>query len=478
MDAEKNVTKVQPPVKKKREFPNTWLIIAVMVAIVAVLSWVVPAGSYDYEKVDVNGTMRNVAIDGTYHSIDKAETHPTGFLGTFSALYDGCVSAADIVFVVMCCAGTFGVMVKTGAFHAGIGVIMRKVGKKAVVVVPILMVVFGLGGSMFGMLSEFYGFYPLVVGLGVAMGYDAMFGFAIIALGEFMGFMGATLNPYTVAIQQSVAGVQLYSGLGYRWLCFVVFMAASAAFLLRYGAKVAKDPTKSLVYGRESIHSFKVDDLNAYPFDWRAALILVDLLVTLVILMIGLLKRGWGYSELCGLFLIMSMVGALIMGWGPNKYIHEFVECIKNVIWGALLAGLAKGIMVVMNNAQIIDTIIYGLSNILRGAPEWLSAQLMLLVQTLLNFPINSGSGQAVVTMPIMAPLADALGLSRQVACLACQFGDGLSNLLWPTGSIVIICGLGDIPYEKWLRWFMPLFGILYVLQMILLQVAVMIGFQ
>ena len=215
--------------KKKRAFPNTWIIIAAMVAIVAILSWIVPSGSYDYEQVDVNGTMRNVAIDGTYHVVDKSETKPTGFLGVFAALYSGCVSAADIVFVIMCCSGTFGVMVKTGAFHAGIGAVMRKVGKKALIMVPILMIVFGLGGSVFGMLSEFYGFYPLIVGLGVAMGYDAMFGFAIIALGEYIGFMGATLNPYTVAVAQSVSGVPLYSGTAFRFVCFFIFMAISAA---------------------------------------------------------------------------------------------------------------------------------------------------------------------------------------------------------------------------------------------------------
>lgn len=463
--------------KKKRAFPNTWIIIAAMVAIVAILSWIVPSGSYDYEQVDVNGTMRNVAIDGTYHVVDKSETKPTGFLGVFAALYSGCVSAADIIFVIMCCSGTFGVMVKTGAFHAGIGAVMRKVGKKALIMVPILMTVFGLGGSVFGMLSEFYGFYPLIVGLGVAMGYDAMFGFAIIALGEYIGFMGATLNPYTVAVAQSVSGVPLYSGTSFRFVCFFIFMAISAAYVIRYAVKVRSNPMLSPVYGRPCIHAFSSEDLDQYKMDWRSALILIDLLVTLVVLMLGLMKWGWGYKELCGLFLIMSMVGALLAGWGPNKYVAEFVTCVKNVVWGALLAGLAKGIMIVMQDAQIIDTIVYALSNLLKEAPQWLSAQLMLLVQTLINFPVNSGSGQAVVTMPIMAPLADALGMSRQLACLAFQFGDGLSNLLWPTGGIVIVCGLADIPYEKWLKWFMPLFGILYVVQMILLFVAGIIGY-
>lgn len=463
--------------KKKMAFPNTWIIIAAMVAIVAILTWIVPPGAYDYESIDVNGTMRNVAIDGSYHRIDPAEANPTGFLGVFSALYSGCVSAADIIFVILCCSGTFGVMVKTGAFHAGIGSVVGKFGKKSLIMVPVLMIAFGVGGSAFGMLSEFYGFYPLIVGLGIALGYDAMFGFAIIALGEYIGFMGATLNPYTVAVAQSVSGVPLYSGTPFRVVCFFVFIAIAAIYLIRYGMKIQKDPTKSVVYGRPCIHSFSSDDLSQYKVDGKVVLVLLDLLVTLVVLMLGLMKWSWGYKELCGLFIIMSIFAAAVYRWNPNEYVDVFVSCARNVLWGAMLAGLAKGIMVVMTDGQIIDTIIYSLAGLLKHLPPSISAQVMLVVQTLVNFPVNSGSGQAVVMMPIMAPLADTLDLSRQVACLAFQFGDGLSNLLWPTGGIVIVCGLADIPYQTWLKWFMPLFGILFVAQMVLLEVAVLIGF-
>lgn len=467
-------------VKKKFEFPNTWIIIAVMVAITAILSWVVPSGCYDYQKVDINGKMRSIAIDGTFHFIAKTaeDVKTTGFLATFGALYKGCVNAADIVFVMIFCSGTFGVMVKTGAFHAGIGSVLKKFGNKSLWIVPILMVLFGIGGSAFGMLSEFYGFYPLMVGLGIALGYDAMFGFAILALGEYIGFMAATLNPYTVAIAQSISGLPLYSATPFRVVCFVVFMAASAAYLIRYGIKYQKDPTISPVYGLESPHAFTSDALDEYKFDARTALVLLDLVVTLIILMIGLMNWKWDYPELCGLFVIMSIVAAAIMGWSPNKYCDVFTASAKAILWGAMLTGLAKGIMVVMKDAQIIDTIIYALTNLLKGAPTWISAQLMLFVQTLINFPVSSGSGQAAVTMPIMAPLADNLGISRQIACLAFQFGDGLSNLLWPTGGCVIICGIAGIPYEKWLKWFIPLCGILYLLQMVMLQIAIIIGLE
>lgn len=462
--------------KKKLAMPDTWLIVFAIIVVMAILTWVVPSGAYEYETIDVNGTSRSVAIAGTYHTIDKAETSPTNFLGVFAALYQGCVSAADIIFVILTCAATFGVMVKTGAFHAGIGKVMQKIGDREKLLIPILMIIFSLGGSVFGMLSEFYGFYPLVIGIAVAIGYDAMVGFAILALGEYIGFMAATLNPYTVAVAQSIAGVELYSGLGFRVACLVVFMAISIAYVMRYAAKIKKNPELSVMKGEVCIHSFKREDLDKYTFSLRHGLILLDVLVTLIVLMLGLMKWGWGYKELCGLFIIMSAVAAVISGWSPNTYCKEMLAGMKGVLWGCTLTGLAKGIVVIMESAKIMDTIIYALSQLLQNAPSAISAQLMLLVQTIINFFVSSGSGQAAVTMPIMAPLADALGISRQVACLAFQFGDGLSNLLWPTCGIVIICGLGDIDYYRWLKWFAKLFVILLVAQMAFIEIAVLMG--
>ena len=462
--------------KKKFKMPDTWIVVFFMVVIVAILSWIIPAGSYDYHEVEINGTIRNLAIDGSYHVIDKAETSPTGFLGVFSALYSGCVGAASTIFMVLCCCSCFRIMVRTGAFHAGIGSIMKRLGKKGLVIVVLLMIIFGLCGSMFGMLSELFGFYPLIVGLGVALGYDAMFGFAILALGEYIGFTAGTLNPYNVAISQGISEVPMYSNLPYRWLCFVVLMGISMDYLLWYGAKIRKDPTRSIVYGRPCIHSFSDGDLDQYKMTPKYALILLDLAVVLVVLMVGLLKYGWGNEQLCGLFILMSIIGALISGWSGQKYVDEFVEGVKGMAWGALIAGLSYGIMVVMNNAMITDTIIYYLAELLKHAPSAISAQMILLAQTVINLPISSATGQAAVTMPIMAPLADALNVTRDTACLAFQFGDGLSNLLWPTSNIVVVCGLADIPYEKWIKWFLPLFFLLLVAQMVLVGGAVVLG--
>lgn len=463
--------------KKKFVMPDTLIIVAAVVLVMAILSWVVPSGTYDYVEQTINGTVRQVAVDGTYHIVPKSEVSPTGFLGLFGAFYRGCVDAADIIFVILCCCGTFGIMVKTGAFHSGIGSLLKRLGGKGLLLVPILMYLFGMGGSVFGMASEFYGFYPLIIGLGIAMGYDAMFGFAILTCGEFIGFMGATMNPYTVGIAQSISGLPIYSGTGYRIICFLVFQTIAILYVLRYAKRLDKDPKLSVVYGEKSIHEFSDGDLSEYKFTKSDALVILDIIVVLIVLMLGLMRWDWGYAELCGLFLIMSMVAAAVKKWSPNKWCAEFIDSAKTVMWGVILTGVAKGIMVVMQDAMIMDTVIFHLSNLLKNAPSAISAQLMLIVQTLINFFIPSGSGQAVATMPIMAQLADMIGVSRQTAVLAFQFGDGLSNILWPTSDIVIICGLSGIKLEKWYKWFVPLFVILLLAQMVMLGIATAIGY-
>lgn len=463
--------------KKKFVMPDSLIIVAAVVLLVAILSWVIPSGTYDYQEMDVNGTIRNVAIDGTYHEIDKSEATPTTVLGFFGSFYRGCVEAADVIFVIFCCCGTFGILVKTGAIHAGIGTALRKLGNKEILLIPIMMLIFGLGGSVFGMLSEFYGFYPLIVGMGIALGYDAMLGFAIICLGEFVGFMGATLNPYSVGVAQAIAEVELYSGTGYRVICFIVFMAISIFYVMRYGAKIKKNPQLSVMEGEKSIHAFERGELNQYNFTKKDALILLDVLIILIILMYGLMNLGWSYPQLCGLFLIMSMVAGLICKWSPNKWCNEFIDSAKTVVWGCILTGVAKGIIVVMDDAMIIDTVIFYLSNLLKNAPEFLSAQLMLIVQTIISILVPSATGQAATTMPIMAQLADIIGVSRQTSVLAFQFGAALTDMYAPTASIVVVCGLGGISLQKWYKWFTPLFFILLISQMIMLGIAVAIGY-
>lgn len=463
-------------VRQHRQRLNTWIVVFGVIAVTALLSWIIPPGAFDYQKIDVNGTMRSVAVAGSYHRIDPSLAHPAGLLGLFSSLYEGLLSAADIFFSILICAATFSVMVKTGAFQAGIGRVLKKLGNMELVLFAVLMLIFGVGGSALGMLSEFYGFYPLMIGLAVAMGYDAMTGFAVLAVGEFVGFMASTLNPYTVAVAQSIAQVRLYSGLGFRALCFAVFMALSIAYVLRYAARVKRDPSRSVMQGIPCMHAAGGASAEDLPFTRRHGLVMLDLAVTIAVFIWGVVTRNWSYKEICGLFIIMAAAAAFLSGWSANRLCQELLSGAQNVLWGCILTGLSKSVMVVMSNARIMDTIINFLAEMLKNAPSALFIQLMLLVQTLMNFLISSCAGQAAVTLPIMAPLADMLGLSRQAACLAFQFGDGLSNLLWPTANIVIICGMGDIRYDVWLKWFGKLFLILYAAQAVMLQIAVVTG--
>lgn len=241
--------------------------------------------------------------------------------------------------------------------------------------------------------------------------------------------------------------------------------------------KIEKNPKLSAVYDEKSIHEFSEGDLESYSFSKSDAVVILDMIITLVILMIGLMKWEWDYPQLCGLFLIMSMVAAGVKKWTPNKWCSEFIDSAKTVVWGCILTGVAKAIVVVMGDAMIMDTVIYNLSNLLKSAPRGISAGLMLIVQTFINFFIPSGSGQAVASMPIMSQLSDIIGVSRQTAVLAFQFGDGLSNIFWPTADIVIICGLGGIKLEKWYKWFTPLFLILLAAQLVMIEIAVFIGY-
>ena len=461
---------------KKFKMPDTWIIVFAMVAIVSVLSWIIPPGTYQYETVEINGSMRNLAIEGSFEYLGEGAGKPTGLLGVFSALYRGCVNTASTIFMVFTCCATFRIMVQTGAFHAGIGVLLKKLGKSGPILIIVMMIIFGLGGSVFGMLSEFFGFYPLVVGLAIALGYDAMTGMAILALGAYVGFAAGTLNPYNVMISQGIAQVEMFSNLWYRWVCFAVMVGICIIYVLRYALKVKKDPSKSIVYGLKNMHSFSEGDMDQYKLDKKTILVLIDLLVTLCILAVGLLKYGWGNNQLCGLFIGMSIFAAVVSGWSSDKYVAEFCEGVKGMAWGALIAGIAGGIMVVMNDALIIDTIIHYLAELLKSAPNQISAQLMLVVQTLINLPICSSTGQAAVTMPIMAPLGDALNISRDATCLIYQLASGLTDLVYPVSNIVIVCGLCDIKYETWLKWVMPLVGILFVAEMGLVSVFLMLG--
>jgi len=460
----------------KMKVPHTYVIIFFIVIIMSILTWIIPPGTFDYESVDVNGTMRNLVVPGSYHPIDRADAKPTTIISFASSFHKGAIAASEVVMLIFLVNGAFHIVIQTGAFNALLGTLLRRFYGKEKILVIIIFMIFALCGSLFGMLNEFNGFYPLFVGLGVALGYDAIWGASIVALGAFMGFAGGTMNPYNVVVAQAIAGVPLYSNMGIRIVSFIIFCAIAIAWIFHYGARIKKDPLKSYMVGEETAFSLDKEELVKYEISKKQKLILTLVVLSLLLIIWGSVTQGWGTLQLTGVFLLMGIISAIIDGWNANKIANEFIIGCASVTFGALVTGFARAILIVMQEGKIVDTIIYYMSSMLNGLPEIIAANGMTVMHTIINFFIPSGSGQAATTIPIMAPIGDILGVSREVVCLTFQFGSSFADLLFPTASIAIVCGLSKIPMEKWWKFYLPLFGIMAVAQVIIVSAAVMMG--
>lgn len=282
------------------------------------------------------------------------------------------------------------------------------------------------------------------------MGYDAIVGLAIVALGTGLGYSGAIMNPFTVGVAQSIAGLPQMSGVGYRIICHLILIAVASAFTVRYALKIQADPTKSLVYGDDFSHmSMDPTEVEKHSFGIREIAVLATLAIGICVIVWGTKVKVWYFADLSAVFLIMGIISSFIMGWGPNEIAKKVSASFTDIAMACMIIGFARGILVVLQAGHIIDTVVYALSIPLSKLPNWLAADAMLAVQTVLNFLIPSGSGQAVTSMPIMAPLSDLIGISRQSAVLAFQFGDGLSNILWPTAMAPIMCGIAGVKLNK-----------------------------
>jgi len=460
--------------KKKSRVPHTFVLLFSLIVLAAIGTYVLPAGQFDRMTDPV--THKTIVVPGTYHQVDPS---PVGFFDVFISVQKGMIDAASVVFFVFIVYASFYTVLKTGALHSFIGFLLRVLEGKEIVIIPVFMYLFALGGSVFGMYEETFGFIPLFVGLAIAMGYDAIVGMCMVCLGVAMGFAAAFMNPFTVGLAQKFAELPLFSGMGYRLICWFVIVTMSILWTMRYARKVKKDPTQSLVYGLDmgelALDHNELINKHFHPRD-KAILAMVVFMVGLLIW--GVIKKGWYFNELAGIFLIMGILAGALAGWGPSKIAATLLEGAREIVFGALVIGLSRGILIVMREGNIIDTVIYGLSQPLAAFPSWVAAEGMLFVQTLINFFIPSGSGQAATTMPIMAPLADLLNIKRQVAVLAFQFGDGFSNILWPTTLLPVICSIAKVPIDRWWRFFIPFFLLLLPVQMIFIAVAVAIGWQ
>ena len=456
------------------QMPHTYVLLFSLIVIAAIGTYIVPAGVYQRIADPVSG--RQIVDPSTFKFVAST---PVGPFQVFIDVYKGLVSAADIIFFIMISYACFYLVLVSGALNAAIGSLLRVTKGRDTFVLPLFMYLFATASAFFGMFEEAFGFIPIFVGLAIAMGYDAIVGLSVVAMGCGMGFAAAFMNPFTVGVAQKIAELPLFSGLLFRVVSWFVFVTLGILWVMRYGAMVRKDPTKSLMYGRD-VGSLALDhnELVNAKFTTRNKLVLLTLFIGMGFLVWGVLARGWYFEELCGLLLIVGCACGLINGWGPSRIADVFVEAWKDIVFGACVVGISRGVLVVMQQGQIIDTVIYALATPLVLLPKWIAGEGMLCVQTMISFLIPSGSGQAATTMPIMGPLADILHIPRQVAVLAFQYGDGFSNILWPTTNLPVMCGLAKVPIEKWWKYYVPFFLLLYVVQMVFIFVAIMINYS
>ncbi|MFR9307878.1 MAG: YfcC family protein, partial [Lachnospiraceae bacterium] len=414
-----------------------------------ILTWILPAGSFDRT---LNEAGREIVVAGTFHLTDPS---PVGPFEMFKCIYEGLCDAAGVTMFVFVAYAFIGLIISTGAFDGLIAGLLRTFkGKSKAIIIPIFITLIGFASSTIGVFEETFPFIPIFVGISIAMGYDAIVGLAIVALAAAIGYSGAFMNPFTVGTAQSIADLPIMSGAGFRIFCHICMIIVASVYTVRYALKIEKDPTKSLVYGETNEFAISEEEVQNHPFGIREKLVLATLLAGILLLIYGTKTFGWYFTELSALFNIMGLVSAIIMGWSSNVIAGKLSKSFSDIAEACLMIGIARGVLIVLQHGNIIDTVVYGLSLPLVHLPSLVSAECMLLVQTLINFLMPSGSGQAVVSMPIMAPLSDIIHVQRQIAVLCFQYGDGLSNVLWPTALTPAVTGIAGVKLEKWWKWF------------------------
>ena len=418
---------------RKSHFPNTYVIISAIILVCALATLFVTPGQYV------------TAADGSV-VFERAERAPQTWQ-VFSALYNGFIKQAGIIAFILIVGGAFWVLNATGAVSYGISRFIARAGKYDRLVLAGLALLFSLGGAVFGMSEETIPFVGIVVPLMIAMGYDAITGLLVVYVASNIGFSAAFLNPFTVGIAQEMSGLPLFSGMGYRLICWAVLTAALIVFILWYSAHIRKAPSTGPVRTVESGEEGR-RERN------RHIAILVVLLLTVVMLIVGVTCFKWYMAEISALFLVMGIVVGIIGGFSANRIADEFVAGAKDILSAALVVGLASGIIVILQDGHVVDSVLHGLESGLGDAGQTGSLALMYGIQTVINLLIPSATAKAAVTIPIMAPFCDLINLSRQSMVMAFQFGDGFTNMVTPTSGVLMAAlAMARVPYEKWLKW-------------------------
>lgn len=465
---------MQPEEKQKKKWktPHTFVILVAIIIIAAIATYLIPAGEFTRFKDAATG--KTLVEAGSYHRIASNPLNP---LLIPSAIYTGIVKSASTITFMLIIGGAFEVITSTGALTALCKKLSNTFSKHKYAVIPVFLTLFSIFGFTMGMSSEVMIFVPIGITLALFLGLDKVTGTAMIALGAAVGFTAGILNPFNVGVAQDIAELPLFSGMAYRIVILVILLVATSAYIIIYAKKVAANPEKSVIYGIQEDTEYTFEDVSDSISKSQIA-VLVIMAAGFGILIYGLSKKGWYFEEMSGLFIFMGIACGLVSGYGPSRIAKEFGNGAKGIVVGCLIIGIARTVEVILSDAKILDTIVYGIVNIVNVMPGSIKAVGMFICQSLINCVIVSGTGQAAVTMPLMVPVSDLVGISRQTAVLAFQLGDGFSNSVLPmSSSLMGYLAVSKIPYSKWLKFMMPLFLIWTALGCLFMLGALIIGY-
>ncbi|WP_461537432.1 YfcC family protein [Spongorhabdus nitratireducens] len=481
------------PKKKAFQMPTVYTILFAIIAIIAVLTHILPTGRYDYttadsnqlvtaaEVADYSGGEKLLPVPGSFTEL---EGNPQGAWDILLAPIKGFHNAADIALFVLVIGGFLGVIMKTGALDAGVASVVKRFKGREQVMIPILMILFGLGGSSYGMAEETVAFWALILPVISAAGYDRMVTAGIILLGSGVGVLSSTVNPFATGIASGFAGIQIGDGIVLRVIMFVILEAAAIAYVMRYAAKVKADKSQSVLADLEFNDEFS-REVTIEEFDGRKKLTMAVFFGAFAFMIYSVMPLEdlgitavptlwWWFDELSTLFLTAAIIVALINRMPEGEFIKNFLEGAKDLIGVAIVVAVARGIYVVMNDGMIIDSILFWAEGMVSGVESsGVFVTVTYFVHIILSFFIPSTSGLATVSMPLMGPLADFAGVGRELIITAYQSASGWINMFAPTaGHLVAGLALSKIPYERFVKWVMPFIVFTLIASVAILFVA------
>jgi len=476
---------------KNFKIPHVFIFLFWIIILCSLLSYIIPSGSFERTTKDYGSMTQTVIVPNSYQEIPKhysfkavligdnveGKSAPVSVLGILSAIPEGLGGSAILVFYVFIIGAVFSLIQQTGAINAFLFSLIAKFKNRPKLLLFLIYMTIFSGSSFMGIGAETIALIPVFLFLSKRLGYDRLFGFALLSVPVYLGWSSGVTNPFNVQIAQIIAELPIGSGIGFRLVLYTVYAVVGFYFILRYAEKVKKNPSRSLMKN----DSFDLDEYGSFEqqeLEKKHILILVFFVIAYAAILIAVQTIGWGLIEMSACFIGIIIVITKISGMTGDESMAAFTKGLKIMIVPALVVGVARGISVVLQEGMIIDTLLHSASEVLMSMPKIVAAEGMLFFQSSLNFFIPSASGQALVSMPLMTPMSDILGISRQTAVLAYILGDGISNLIIPTnGVLMAMLGLARVSFEKWFKFVLPLFIISMILALIFIAIAVVIGY-